>query len=757
MVSTDDLVCASCGLANRVGANFCGNCGNALPRYLRCGNCGATIDRSHQFCNSCGNSVSTTAGAPTEAIRMSDSTGAVRARAFKMSLPPWVRLASNEFRRRLKPISAALLISGALLVVLAQAYLTLVARGDGDIPSVGAAGLVAGILLFSLGVFGRGEDRVRAGDPLGEVKIAVPQSLAGPLSPARVVLLGVGAALMGILSVRLLSGSESGWDLFLWVPALGAFAAPLVRRPIPWMAATAFLKKHCIDIAVVLALIAIFVALNAHDLANWYYSAIGDEYAHYSFARELAEDGLRRPFDLKGVYSEINPVMSSIYPASLMWLFGTGNFVWKLSLVVSIAATIPGVYVLGHILAGRIAAIIAGATLAFSHYIFAFMHTGYPNTDVLPVIVWSVVLFVLGVRRRSPFLIYAAGVLAGFGLLFNIVARATLPIIAIFAIGHPDIRRRLVHLWPWALGVSLTVLPVLLVNGAEVYSTALVKIVSPSSQHASEYDSVFIRIIANSVQNLLAFNYNPHTSHYVSGALLDPISAVLAALGLGYTLGTLGRWSSRLVLIMFIVIGTGTALLSPYPYVPITRMTSMLIPLSLMSGIAVSYIFRFADRSSLSSSGGESRLPGVPAIATLAVLCAVVLALNATQFWYVTPKVFHHTQEAVAIGAARSEECSGDVGRVAMIGRSTEPLLRPAIESYAGDGAIPHLVDHSQIDAGYAVPIESPLCFIFLHPDDGDIQSFKLGLAAQYPEGRFSTFSNPSGKAAVEVFRPGAG
>ena len=399
------------------------------------------------------------------------------------------------------------------------------------------------------------------------------------------------------------------------------------------------------------ALVGIFVALNLHDLTDWYYSAIGDEFAHYNFARELAEDGLKRPFDLDGVYSEINPVMASIYPAVVMRLVGVDNFGWKFSLIVSVALTIPGVYILGHLIAGRIAAFVSAATVAFSHYLFAFMHTGYPNTDVLPIIVWSIALFVLGLRRGNPFLIYASGFLAGLGLLFNIVGRAAIAIIILYALSRSDIRRRMPGLWPWALGVSLTVVPLILVNGSEVLSTALVKIVGPGSQHATEYEGIISQLTANAFRNLLAFNYNPHTSHYVSGALLDPISAVLALLGLAYCLGTAHRASSRLLLVLFAVIAAGTALLSPYPYVPITRMSSMVIPLALTAGLAAAYLFR----GRILPQVGENRSSrGVVAVTVLGVLAAVVLALNALQFWYATPRVFHHTQEAVAIGAMRT-------------------------------------------------------------------------------------------------------
>ena len=659
----------------------------------------------------------------------------------------------SRLRRILAPAAATLLVVGVLVAVLGQAYLTFAYEPGRAAPTFGVLSLAIGFVLFALGAFGRSASD-DAADSLGSARIAAFPSGIGKFSPSRILAVSLGVVLMIVLVFRLLGGSESGWDMLLWLMAFCALAVPFIRRWNPFQASVAAVRERTPDILIVAALVGIFVALNSHDLTEWYYSAIGDEYAHYNFARELAEDGLKRPFDLDGVYSEINPVMASIYPALVMRLVGVDNFGWKFSLIVSVALTIPAMYILGHIIAGRVAAFVSAATVAFSHYIFAFMHTGYPNTDVLPIIVWSITLFVLGLRRGNPFLIYASGFLAGLGLLFNIVGRAAIAIIILYALSHAGVRRRLVSLWPWALGVSLTVLPLLMVNGGEVFSTALVKIVGPGSQHATEYEGIVSQVAANAIRNLLAFNYNPHTSHYVSGALLDPISAVLALLGLAYCLGTVHRASSRLLLIVFAIVAAGTALLSPYPYVPITRMASMVIPLALMAGSAAAYLFK----GEIIWQVGQDRIPqSVFAIAVLGALAMVVLALNALQFWYATPGVFHHTQEAVAIGAMRTDACDGEPDDLIMVGRTTEPLLKPALESYNPGDVLPRLVDHSDINAGGFMPSETPRCVIFLNPGDADIQAFRQELSARFPEGRFTPFRNPSGKASVDIFRPNSG
>ena len=765
--SNGEIICPSCGLRNRAGANFCGGCGHSLRVGLVCSSCGAAVEGAYRFCGSCGSRIDRAQYLATDPARGDTHSTPRAARvapqgATSFALPAWSfsRLTA-ALSRPFAPIAVPLLASGALLVAAAQAYLTFANEPGKDAPTLGIIALVAGFALFALGAFGRGDD---APDTLDSANIPALQSAMGRLTWAKAVGIGLGVLMSATLAARLLAGSESGWDLLLWLLAIGAFAVPFIRRPSISLPScpNAFApfgvsipRRYYADIVIVIALVGVFVGLNTHDLTDWYYSALGDEYAHYNFARDLAENGLRRPFDLDGVYSDINPVMTSIYPAVVMRLFGIDNFGWKLSLIISVAVAIPGMYILGHVLAGRAGAFVAAAVLAFSHYILAFMHTGYPNTDVLPIIVWAIALFALGIRRGSSALMYAGGVVAGIGILMNIVANAAIAVSVLYALSHSGVRKRVISLLPWALGVALTAAPMLIANQDYVISFFLAKIVGPGSQHASEYDSALSRILANAAQNLTAFNYNSRASHYVSGSLLDPVSAVLATLGLAYCLGTVSRASSRLMLILFAVLATGTALLSPYPYVPITRMSGMLIPLALMAGVLVA---RFSDGAVSPSTGATAGVLGGRAlqISALSILAAAVLALNAWQFWVATPQVFQHTREAVAIGAMRSDACEGAAGDVVVLGRTTIPLLKPALESYHPNGPLPHLLDHSDIEANRTPP-ESPRCIVLMNPNEEEIQPFKQDLVNRYPDGRFSIFANPSGKTSVEIFAPSAG
>ena len=72
-------------------------------------------------------------------------------------------------------------------------------------------------------------------------------------------------------------------------------------------------------------------------------------------------------------------------------------------------------------------------------------------------------MFFLGWRNGNPLLLYVAGVIAGLGFYTHYSGRAILPIIVLFSLtmGSP---KRLLPLWPLALGFALTVAPTFLLE-----------------------------------------------------------------------------------------------------------------------------------------------------------------------------------------------------------------------------------------------------------------------------------------------------
>ena len=636
----------------------------------------------------------------------------------------------------LAPASAAIMAGGALLTL--AAHIVLMRYDGGDAPALMSLWLALGIGVFALGVFANPVAQ-RLQDPLAVTALRLPR--VNLRSPGRLAALGVGAGALALLSARMLAGQTGAINLPLWYVALGAFLALFVSAPrLPRVS-----KARMLDAAIALGLAAAFIALNARDLNDWYYSALGDEYAFYSFATEILQDGILRPFSQEGVYNS-HPYMSSLHQAAVMRLFEGSNFWWRFSSVFIGALAIPAVYIAGYVLHGRRAAIIAALLLMCSHYVFGITHHGDNRTESLAITTWAIALFALGLRRGSPPLLYAAGVAAGYGFYTFYAGRLAAPVILLFALtllAPRDLRR----LWPVALGAGAAALPTLLLEREALFTRML-------GQVAGGYDANITgplgeRVMGNIVNNGAAFSHNPVVHTYVSGALLDPISAYIAALGVGFALGRLGHPSARLALIWFAVGFVALGALNPHSSVAVTRMYSALPPLLLMGGAVGAHLL---DRLPALGLSGAMRMGGITALVALAAVA--VLALNARQFWIETPMVYHNTQEALAMGALQSGACAGEPGDALIVGENTESLLRWALRGRYFGEELPHLVEHRALQEGVHVPIEGIGCAIFLQPDAEEARRVKGELRARYPAGEFSGFSGVSGKSEVEVFAP---
>ena len=641
----------------------------------------------------------------------------------------------------LAPASGAIMAGGALLIM--AAHIVLMRYDGGDAPALMTLALALGIGVFALGVFANPVAR-RLRDPLAGATLRLPR--VNLRSPGRLAALAVGVVALAALSARMLAGQTGAINLPLWYVALGGFLALFVSAPrMPRVS-----RARMLDVAIALGLAAAFIALNARDLNDWYYSALGDEYAFYSLATEILQDGILRPFSQEGVYNS-HPYMSSLHQAAIMRLFEGSNFWWRFSSVFIGALAIPAVYIAGYVLHGRRAAIIAALLLTCSHYVFGITHHGDNRTESLAITTWAIALFALGLRRGSSPLLYAAGVAAGYGFYTFYAGRLAAPVILLFALtllAPRDLRR----LWPAALGAVAAALPTLLLEREALFTRML-------GQVAGGYDANITgplgeRVIGNIVNNGAAFSHNPVVHTYVSGALLDPISAYIAALGVGFALGRLAHPSARLALIWFAVGFVALGALNPHSSVAVTRMYSALPPLLLMGGAAGAHLL---DRLPALGLSGATRILSAQKIgvAALVALAAVaVLALNARQFWVETPRVYHNTQEALAMGALQSGACAGEPGDALIVGENTESLLRWALRGRYFGEELPHLIEHRALQEGVRVPIDGIGCAIFLQPDAEEARRVKGELRARYPAGEFSGFSGVSGKSEVEAFAP---
>ena len=321
-----------------------------------------------------------------------------------------------------------------------------------------------------------------------------------------------------------------------------------------------------------------------------------------------------------------------------------------------------------------------------------------------------------------------------------------MPVIFLFALTSGSPRRPL-SLWPLAFGFALAVAPTFVVEQERVFTRMFQQVVGGYSEVVT--GSTGERNLNNIEINLL--NYNSTVHSYVYGPLLDPVSGTLAALGIAFALGNLRDPGRRLLVIWFAVAMFMTGILSPYPHVAITRLIFAVPPLALLAGLLVG---RFGGLIPLTQAKTPERLRTIAGVSICATVLPVILVLNLWQFWHITPSVFAHSPEAVALGAFRSEGCGGDLNGSLFVGNAVAEgsLFQRVISSLHPEGPALGGITHSRIAEGAGLPEPPPRCVVFLNSDAAEARRLQNELARQYPDGRLMPFANPSGTTTVEVF-----
>ena len=602
-------ICSSCSFSNLAIARFCGGCGIRLavgtsPVFSP----GEPGDPSHTVISGQASPGHYPADAVTPAHsdgpssldnvvsspRRADATGGLTIYESDTSSKR-IGTPLSALKKAVSDRAPVLLIFGLVAAGLAQLGLYFSIELNVEAHTGYLLLLSIGVAAFALGTAGL---RMRRSNGEGDanslaLKDVPTTNWASMRSPLGIVGLAIGVMALAFLVSMLAAESESGSAFTVWVVGLAAFALPFIpiSEAANWHFKTqvnAWFRRYGWDLLIVLALLFAFFAINLHDLQDWYYAAIGDEYLFYEHASRIDDGGVARPFSQEGVFNK-HPVMNSVSQAWVMQVFGADYFGWKFSETLNAALTIPAIYLLGHQLGGRRSAIVAAAIFAFSHYVFAFAHTGYNNLSPLPVAAWAVALFVLGWRRESPILLYAAGLIAGLGFYTHYSSRAVLPILVFFSLSIGSVRK-LTHLWPLGFGFALTVVPTFAVDQEGVLTRMFGQVVGGHTEVVT--GSVGQRVLDNIALNLPAFSYSATVRTYVYGPLLDPVSGLIAALGIAVALGNLRDPGCRLLLAWFAVAMFMTGILAPYPHVAVTRPIFVVPPLTLLAGIMAG---RFGD------------------------------------------------------------------------------------------------------------------------------------------------------------------
>ena len=658
-------------------------------------------------------------------------------------------------------IDAATIIAGTVVVIVAQFSLTThEPLHDEPISVFGGFALVVGFVALTIGTaFFSARLRRRTWLP------ALPRGFGFRSDVISRVVFAIGVAAMTLLALRLLGGSKSGDDLWIWLVSLIGVVYPFLPRMkrlrVALRAATRAISP--VDFGIVGVLAAIFLVINLGDLDDWYYYAIGDEYAVWELVYKFAADGISDPFSQIGVYDH-HPRFGMIWKSALMHVFGIDYFGWKSSSVLLGALTIPGVYWAGCLLNGRVAGATAAAVFAFSHYVFALSHGGFNWIDSLLPSVYAVAFFTLGMRSRSAALLVIAGALAGICFYANFSARIMMPILVLFLIvgGGGTAQVRLRGLLQLAIGFAWAVSPLFIVNGTAVVTKMVSVVVGGQEENIDA--TLLEQAIDNIWVNGVAFHWIDRNSHYVSGGLLDPLSGVLAVVAVALVLGRIRTPTSSLLFIWLAVAFVATAVASPYERAAITRLYPLMPPIALAIGVFVADVIWPVE---IRVRGVElTRFVARGKLVTVVILLAagvLMLTLNLQRFTQTTPAVFRVNPAAVSVGAMESDDCNiYPWQQIAFVGSDTH-LVRRILDALDADSVVIYPADEPEppdspkffeTGAESEVMTGNPArfgCIIFTRPGDDASRDVMEALTAAMPNARLITFSDRSEKSTVAI------
>lgn len=385
-----------------------------------------------------------------------------------------------------------------------------------------------------------------------------------------------------------------------------------------------------LDGLAIVAVIAAFIIVNAHDLRSWVFAYIGDEWPFYALAKSIANGAPFDPLSQAGVYG-YHPVVDSLYQGLVMRVAGLNVDGWKMSSILATALAVIPLYWVAKRMGGSLFATAASIIYAACPLLWAFSHIGYNEEDPLPAMILAAALCFIALRRDSPVLLYAAGACAGAGWYTLFTGRLMIGVLVAVLLtewrgGWPAFWRRLAFLLG---GFAIVVVPLFLDNGA-----ATIKQMLPLASVATGSRAVLpasVLVPQNTVRGIYAFLYATVDDHYTAGALFDVISAAALCIGVTVALRRLRSLSSRVLLLWFALL---TALTTPLYYVPqIAGTRSMIIvpPAALLAALGLCAVCRAIGLAWVRPKGAV-----LFAVSMAGALCAVILLNGYHDYGYVT-------------------------------------------------------------------------------------------------------------------------
>ena len=463
----------------------------------------------------------------------------------------------------------------------------------------GSAATAVGMALFGL-LGPRPEPEQAVGELPAQERPALAPLLAEPWFLGWLALaLGLYGYTMGYYQGAGETRAVVGGWIASMIALLVAVARPRPGRP--WRPRLPSRTEALWGLALVGVLAAAFV-LRTVRLTTLPYDLDGDFASYGIQARALVTGQETRLFTVG--WANI-PMIGYLPPALTMFLFGTGQVGLNMSGVIGGMLSLIGTYLLGRDLFGRRVALLA---TAISSVLYVHVHFSRVAAymDPLPFMVFGLCFLMKGLRwgRGWPFAV--SGLLFAFGFMMYYSGRAMFVVAALWLVYLAVLRPRwLAARWQGlllaAVGFLLAMGPMLIffIRNQESLverSRAVFLFYPPVVEHLfGKYNVTTMSALVweQFKRTLLMFHYYIDTSTQfgMPRPFLDPYTAPLLALGVGYALFRLRRQAYAFVLLwLSVVLIIGCMLTSNAPFWP--RLVVLLPPVALLIALAVDLLVR---------------------------------------------------------------------------------------------------------------------------------------------------------------------
>ncbi len=337
------------------------------------------------------------------------------------------------------------------------------------------------------------------------------------------------------------------------------------------------------------------LVLSTLHINGWWTSVIGDDFGFHDLARQLAErtsllDLGNNLFNAKGLF-DTHPLFTSYVQAVFVRFLGHDSFGWRFSNVYLCAAGAALFYLfLRNFVVERVA-LIAAVFLAVSHYVMSFSKIGYNNLQALFVLSLNLCVAAWALRSKRPLAYAALGAALASCFYSYPAALYVLPYpVLLLLLYDPPRSRATLGRWAVMLSVlAMVIYPLFLqsvywrtkIDGTIFNRADLVQSTSVVVQH----------FVVNFLYSAFSFLYIPQETHYVSSSFVDPLTGVLASIGMLLLLKQ--SWRQRfaafgVIGFLGMVISAGTTHDRDFP--PVTRMFLILPWLALFAAYGLVWI-----------------------------------------------------------------------------------------------------------------------------------------------------------------------